>query len=135
MKFRLVWKVVMLAAIAAVGFLRAGSAETNLNHPNTVKLFVRAVPISVLGKTVKVVTIDQSDGMQGFSPDQSGGFHVKLVNQLPVPTSIHWHGLVLPNLGEGRKQNSPGLQPWEGGPKENRPERAADRRALFPEIT
>ena len=101
MKFRLVWKVVMLAAIAAVGFLRAGSAETNLNHPNTVKLFVRAVPISVLGKTVKVVTIDQSDGMQGFSPDQSGGFHVELVNQLPVPTSIHWHGLVLPNLMDG----------------------------------
>jgi hypothetical protein len=61
----------------------------------------QAVPISVLGKTVKVVTIDQSDGMQGFSPDQSGGFHVELVNQLPVPTSIHWHGLVLPNLMDG----------------------------------
>jgi len=36
---------------------------------------------------------------------------------------------------EGRKQNSEGLQPWEGEQPENRPERAADRRALFPEIT
>ena len=36
---------------------------------------------------------------------------------------------------EGRKQNNPDLQAWEGTPKENRPERAADYRAVFPEIT
>jgi hypothetical protein len=36
---------------------------------------------------------------------------------------------------EGRKQNSPGLQAWEAVPKENRPERAADYRALFRNIT
>ena len=33
---------------------------------------------------------------------------------------------------EGRTENSPGLQAWEGLRKENRPERAADFRALFP---
>jgi hypothetical protein len=33
---------------------------------------------------------------------------------------------------EGRTENSPGLQAWEGLQKENRPERAADCRALFP---
>jgi hypothetical protein len=32
---------------------------------------------------------------------------------------------------EGRTENSPGLQAWEGLRKENRPERAADFRALF----
>ena len=32
---------------------------------------------------------------------------------------------------EGRTENSPGLQAWEGLRKENRPERAADLRALF----
>jgi len=36
---------------------------------------------------------------------------------------------------EGRKQNSPGLQAWEGLRKENRPERAADFRALFQKVT
>ena len=36
---------------------------------------------------------------------------------------------------EGRTQNSPGLQPWEGAGKENRPERAADYPTLFPKIT
>jgi hypothetical protein len=32
---------------------------------------------------------------------------------------------------EGLKQNSPGLQPWEGVPKENSPERAADRQTII----
>ena len=32
---------------------------------------------------------------------------------------------------EGRTENSPGLEAWEGSRKENRPERAADFRALF----
>jgi len=36
---------------------------------------------------------------------------------------------------EGRKQNSPGLQPWEAVSKGNRPERAAEGRALFPKKT
>jgi hypothetical protein len=36
---------------------------------------------------------------------------------------------------EGRTENSPGLQAWEGLQNENRPERAADCRALFPKKT
>ena len=91
---------VMLAVIAAVGWLRADSTESN-NGSKIVKLFVREVPITVLGKTVKVAIIDQSDGVQGFNLEKSDGFHVELVNQLPVPTSIHWHGLILPNLMDG----------------------------------
>jgi FtsP/CotA-like multicopper oxidase with cupredoxin domain len=100
MKIELIWKVVMLAAIAAVGSLRAESNEIK-SESKPVKLFVREVPITVLGRTVKVTTIDQSDGVQGYSPEKSDGFHVELVNQLPVPTSIHWHGLILPNLMDG----------------------------------
>lgn len=100
MKFNPICEVVMLAAIAAVGSLRADSTENN-NGSKPVKLFVREVPITVLGRTVKVATVDQPDGVHGFSPEKSDGFHVELVNQLPVPTSIHWHGLILPNLMDG----------------------------------
>lgn len=100
MKIELIWKVVMLAAIVAVGSLRAESNEIK-SESKPVQLFVREVPITVLGRTVKVTTIDQSDGVQGYSPEKSDGFHVELVNQLPVPTSIHWHGLILPNVMDG----------------------------------
>ena len=100
MKFKLIWKVVTVAAIATIGLLGASANEIK-SEPKTVKLFVREVPITVLGRTVKVTTIDQSEGVQGYSPEKSDGFHVELVNQLPVPTSIHWHGLILPNLMDG----------------------------------
>ena len=69
--------------------------------PNPVRLFVKEVPLKVLGKEVNVIAIEQEDGTQGYSPEQSEGFHVEVVNQLAVPTSIHWHGLVLPNRMDG----------------------------------
>src|SRR5215813_6927288 len=66
-----------------------------------VRLFVKEVPLKVLGKKSTVIAIAQADGTQGFSPEKADGFHVEVVNQLKVPTSIHWHGLVLPNLMDG----------------------------------
>jgi hypothetical protein len=41
---------------------RADSTENN-NGSKAVKLFVREVPINVLGRTVKVATIDPPDGV------------------------------------------------------------------------
>jgi len=65
------------------------------------RLFVKEVPLKVLGKEVTVIAIEQADGTQGYSPEKNDGFHVEVVNQLKVPTSIHWHGLILPNLMDG----------------------------------
>src|SRR5262249_35230877 len=47
------------------------------------------------------IAIEQADGTQGYSPEKADGFHVEVVNQLNVPTSLHWHGLILPNLMDG----------------------------------
>jgi FtsP/CotA-like multicopper oxidase with cupredoxin domain len=66
-----------------------------------VRLFVKEVPLKILGKQLSVIAIEQADGTQGYSPEKADGFHVEVVNQLKVPTSIHWHGLVLPNLMDG----------------------------------
>jgi len=66
-----------------------------------VRLFVKEVPLRVLGKEVTVIAIEQADGTQGYSPEKADGFHVEVVNQLKVPTSLHWHGLILPNLMDG----------------------------------
>ena len=76
-----------------------GDALGSASEP--VHLFVKEVPLKVLGKEVKVIAIEQADGTHGYSPEKSDGFHVEVVNQLKVPTSIHWHGLILPNLMDG----------------------------------
>src|SRR5215470_4625889 len=66
-----------------------------------VRLFVKEVPLKVLGKELTAIAIEQADGTPGYSPEKADGFHVEVMNQLKVPTSIHWHGLVLPNLMDG----------------------------------
>ena len=82
----------------AVCFL-IGNALGATSEP--VRLFVKEVPLKVLGKEVTVIAIEQADGTHGYSPEKNDGFHVEVVNQLKVPTSIHWHGLILPNLMDG----------------------------------
>ena len=47
------------------------------------------------------MAIMQESGAQGFNPQTSQGFDVEVVNQLKEPTSIHWHGLVVPALMDG----------------------------------
>src|SRR5882757_3714155 len=87
---------ILLSAIACflIGNAAIGASER-------VRLFVKEVPLKVLGKEVTVIAIEQADGTHGYSPEKNDGFHVEVVNQLKVPTSIHWHGLILPNLMDG----------------------------------
>ncbi|MGB9474516.1 MAG: multicopper oxidase family protein [Candidatus Udaeobacter sp.] len=100
MKSNNTWKASFLVAVLAIGVSRAVPTEST-RQPKTVKLFARETSITVLGRTVKVATLTQANGEPGYSPLEAEGFHLELVNQLPVPTSIHWHGLILPNLMDG----------------------------------
>src|SRR5215831_15401528 len=100
MKSNCIGKTILFIAIATTGVLRAAPTETR-SEPENVKLFARESQITVDGKTVKVTAVTQPDGEHGYSPEKTAGFHVEVVNQLPVPTSIHWHGLILPNLMDG----------------------------------
>jgi len=87
-----------LLLLSAVWFL-IGDALGRTSEP--VRLFVKEVALKVLGKELTVIAIEQADGTQGYSPEKADGFHVEVVNQLKVPTSIHWHGIILPNLMDG----------------------------------
>src|SRR5262245_66471282 len=100
MKSNCIGKTILFIAIATTGVLRAAPTETR-SEPENVKLFARESQITVDGKTVKVTAVTQPNGEHGYSPEKTAGFHVEVVNQLPVPTSIHWHGLILPNLMDG----------------------------------
>jgi FtsP/CotA-like multicopper oxidase with cupredoxin domain len=62
---------------------------------------VKEETITVNGREARIMAIRQTNGALGFSPQKDGGFHVEVANALPVPTCIHWHGLVLPNLMDG----------------------------------
>lgn len=57
--------------------------------------------IAVDGKKTKILSITSPNGSWGITYNKDDTFNVKLVNKLKVPTSIHWHGLILPNEQDG----------------------------------
>ena len=67
----------------------------------TVVLEVATAPITVLGQTVVRGCIRQLNGQRGYTTSQADGINLELINQLPVPTTVHWHGLILPNAMDG----------------------------------
>ena len=67
----------------------------------TVVLEIATAPITVLGKSVVRGCIRQLNGQRGYTTSQAKGVNLELVNRLPVPSSVHWHGLILPNAMDG----------------------------------
>src|SRR5262245_31979377 len=55
----------------------------------------------VNGKESTVFNIVQEDGTLGYVGHKGQPFDVIVKNDTPVPTSIHWHGLILPNDQDG----------------------------------
>lgn len=65
---------------------------------HAVDLNVIEKKITVNGKEATIFAIDGAWGLD-FHKDQP--FDVHLTNSLSVPTSVHWHGLILPNNQDG----------------------------------
>jgi len=93
--------VVKVVAIIAANVFAIAFANARVDDVQRVKLFVRETPITVNGRTITMCSVVQADGTPGYLPEQSGGFHVEVVNQLKVPTTLHWHGLTVPNSMDG----------------------------------
>ena len=68
---------------------------------NEIILRVTEKKITVQGKESSVFAITQPDGTFGLYLKKEQSFEVKLQNHLKVPTSVHWHGLILPNNQDG----------------------------------
>jgi FtsP/CotA-like multicopper oxidase with cupredoxin domain len=77
------------------------SLATAAEPGSPLRLYVRSVPITIFGKPGNVIAIEQEDGAMGLHLKEADGFNVEVVNQLKEPTSIHWHGLILPALMDG----------------------------------
>lgn len=57
--------------------------------------------IHVNGRDATIFAIVQDDGTLGLRIKKDEQFHVRLKNSLTIPTSVHWHGLILPNDQDG----------------------------------
>lgn len=66
-----------------------------------VQLNVIEKQITVNGKESTIFAITQPDGKWGLELEKSDPFDAYLYNKIGDPTSIHWHGLILPNNQDG----------------------------------
>jgi FtsP/CotA-like multicopper oxidase with cupredoxin domain len=64
-------------------------------------LQVKRRTIEVNGKSASVLGVSQPDGTPGLVTKVGQQFHVRLENQLDVPTLIHWHGMTPPWQQDG----------------------------------
>lgn len=67
----------------------------------SVELSIIEKNIQINGKEAKVLALAQPDGTLGLTAKKGQAFNVLLKNTMQVPTSIHWHGLILPNSQDG----------------------------------
>ena len=82
--------VLLLAVCVLIGDALGGPSEP-------VRLFVKGVPLKVLGKDLTVIAIEQADGTHGYSPEKTDGFHVEVVNQPDLQYVIHPSGTHIAN--------------------------------------
>lgn len=74
-------------------------ASDQNKKPLILKIAERKILIN--DKVANVYEIVQPDGTIGFLGKKGDTFNVRLENNLNVPTSVHWHGLILPNDQDG----------------------------------
>lgn len=67
--------------------------------PITLNIIEKEIRID--GKEAKIFALAQPDGTNGLTANKGENFNVTLVNKLAIPTSIHWHGILLPNGQDG----------------------------------
>lgn len=70
-------------------------------NAETVLLEVTTAPLTVLGRSVERGCIRQLNGQRGYTTAEDNGINLELINRLNVPTTVHWHGLILPNAMDG----------------------------------
>lgn len=96
MKIYHILTVLVCLAFPAASFCKLDQDKLT---PITLKIIERK--ISVNRKQATVYGIVQPDGTAGLTAKKRESFNVLLENTLDVPSSVHWHGLILPNNQDG----------------------------------
>jgi FtsP/CotA-like multicopper oxidase with cupredoxin domain len=92
-------------ACAGAAFLKSrGSSFLSVQEPpraDAIKLAATMRTLEINGRPATLMGLEQGNGKQGLTLSATHPFDVLLENKLPVPTSIHWHGLHPPNSQDG----------------------------------
>jgi FtsP/CotA-like multicopper oxidase with cupredoxin domain len=92
----------VVAGLSAAALLAGlGSPVAGAQSDPPTDLVVSRRSIEVNGRSGSLLGIMQAGGRQGLETAVGRDFRVHLVNQLDVPTLVHWHGLTPPSNQDG----------------------------------
>lgn len=90
--------------------LSAGSAQAQ--KAVTYDLTIAETVVDFTGKPVKALTVNGSIPAPTIELMEGDAVTIRVHNQMPVETSIHWHGILLPNKEDGVPYlTTPPIQP------------------------
>lgn len=95
------WIGLLFASVIFGQEPKATYGDCKIGASGATKLTLKEKELVVGGKSAKVYSIELPKGDEVFRRTNGQCFNVVVDNQLPVPTSIHWHGLILPVLEDG----------------------------------
>ena len=105
---RFVQGVAIGGAVAGFGLLRPSNvwALTNPGHPTVLSgtdfaLDIAETPVNVTGATRLATTVNGSIPGPILRWKEGTTVNLRVTNRLRVPTSIHWHGIILPFQEDG----------------------------------
>lgn len=116
MKIRILILLVMLITFKTNAQFTANKTEENIaNWPERVyNLTIGYESVNFTGKDIKAMTVN--GGIPGPNLEFNEGEFaiINVTNDMDVETSVHWHGLILPNFYDGVPYlTTPPIQPGE----------------------
>lgn len=96
MSFFVRWAISLTICISSFSGSQAIAAETVSYEIN-----IRQTDINFTGKTVTALTLNGGIPAPTLEANVGDIFRVKFINHMNVETSIHWHGILLPNDQDG----------------------------------
>jgi len=116
MEMRLFFMLWLFVSVGASAQLTANASEENVdNWPERVyDLTIDYKTVNFTGKDVKAMTIN--GGIPGPNLEFNEGEFaiINVTNKMDVETSVHWHGLILPNFYDGVPYlSTPPIRPGE----------------------
>lgn len=104
------WAVFLFSSVCAMPTDTYGPCPKATSEATHLKIIESEIVVK--GKASKIFEISQTNGSPALIKTEGKCFNVLVDNQTSVPTSLHWHGLILPVLEDGVSYvTQPPIQP------------------------
>ncbi|MGM0669226.1 MAG: multicopper oxidase domain-containing protein, partial [Gemmatimonadota bacterium] len=91
---------------------QAGGLQVLDGRDGPIEIGIAETPIDVGGRTGRAITMNGTVPGPLIRLREGGEAVIHVTNRLGEDTSIHWHGIILPNAMDGvPKVNFPGIRP------------------------